>query len=69
MTAPSSRGEAPPPVVLHRRWHPLAGAALVGLLSVVAAVLAVSGVGPLAVGVSAFLAMGAIAGFSLSGST
>ncbi len=63
-----SMGGAPPPV-LRRRWHPLAGAALVGVISVLAAVLAVAGVGPLAVGVSSFLAMGAIAGFSLSGST
>ncbi|QQS00029.1 MAG: hypothetical protein IPK37_13910 [Austwickia sp.] len=55
-------------------WHPLAGALLVAFSAVpalgalVAAGLGRAGAGP-AIALTAYLAMGAIAGFSVSGST
>lgn len=52
-----------------RAWHPLTGAALVGLLAVLAVAAWAAGAGPLATGLTAFLAMGAVAGYSVSGST
>lgn len=56
-------------LAVRRAWHPLTGAVLVGLLAVLALATWGTGAGGGAVGLTAFLAMGAIAGYSVSGST
>lgn len=50
-----------------RIWHPLTGALLVA--GTAAAALAVAAAQPAWAGASALLALGAVAGFSVSGST
>lgn len=54
----------------HRRlWHPLTGALVVSLGALICGLALLFGKGEAALSLSAFLAMGAIAGFSVSGST
>lgn len=56
-------------LAVRRAWHPLTGAVLVGLAAVLAVSTWVAGAQAGVVGLTAFLAMGAIAGYSVSGST
>ncbi|GMA38871.1 hypothetical protein [Mobilicoccus caccae] len=55
-----------------RRWHPVTGAITLALPCLLAVLLAVGGsadAGAVVGGLTAFLVMGAVAGFSVSGST
>lgn len=52
-----------------RVWHPVSGVAVVLLPCLAAVLLTGTGAGAGWAGASAFLAMGAVAGFAVSGST
>lgn len=55
--------------IARRAWHPITGAVLVAAVAVAALVWRGAGAGPGASVLVGFLAMGAVAGFSVSGST